>query len=299
MAQTPTDPTKAQVWITKGIDDLDFEFYFPQGPKGDAGGFTLGTALDNTIDTGTGKYNLNDVIVSGIYRLTATVDGLLIRNYPRNYDTGILEVFERVPGQTVIQVWHCINQTARIKYERTYVTGTWSPWRLYTSSRVDQTAGRAIYMFDDINGREQLVYGDTGLRSMPLPANVTSGVWYLRREGSKVSLYTQLTGINNNTGQDLHGYDVMAAGSIPVGFQPPVSVPLTGFGRVGVSNQRQPLMAFLYGNGRIALEKDETNTNGAIINNTAASFYFSVTYDTTQSWPTTLPGTASGGIPNI
>lgn len=297
MTFVPLDPTKAEVRATQVGGQLDFDFYIPRGSKGEPGGFTLGTALDNAVDSGNGRFNLDDVKTSGIYRMTATNDNLLIRNYPRNYDTGILEVFERVPGQTIIQVWHSLNINSRVTFERGYVNG-WQPWRMYASTRVDQTAGRAIYQWNDTALQDQLVYGDTGLRQMALPSHVTAGNWFIRRHNYDVYIYIQFTAINNNAGQDAHTYEVLPAGSIPVGFQPPVSVPISGFGRIGAANQRQPLTAFLYSAGRIALEKDETNAGGAIINNSAASFYFGIHYTTTQAWPTVLPGSASGSIPN-
>lgn len=292
MAQTPTDPTKAQVWITKGIDDLDFEFYIPQGPKGDPGGLVNPAMIS-------AGYDWNNLVVSGSY-YAAGAEMAGMPNSPPSMAIGTNVIVQARNASVVTQWAYTVsNSHSQIQFMRSLVSGTWGPWKIFRNTNIDNSVGRTLSIWDETGNRSQLIYGDTGLRSMPLPANIASGVWFLRREGSKVSMYTQLTGINNNTGQDLHNYEVMAAGSIPVGFQPPVSVPIVGFGRAGVSNQRQPLMAFMYATGRIALEKDETNANGAIINNTAASFYFSVTYDTTQPWPTSLPGTASGGIPNL
>ncbi|WGH21714.1 minor tail protein [Arthrobacter phage Inked] len=296
MARTPTDPTKAQVWVTKGIDDLDFEFYFPQGPKGDAGGFTLGTALDNVTDSGTGKYNLNDVVTSGIYRMTATNDNLLIRNFPRNYDTGILEVFERVPGQTVVQLWHTINQTGRILYERTFVTGTWTPWRAFTSTRVDQTAGRAFYQFDDVNGREQLVYGDTGVRQIKNDIIVANG-WdaassnvYLRRVGNVVELR----------------FDVYTspAGTIPT--VPEFLNMAVGF-RYPNNGSHADFMCYSEPVGNTTIGTVIGRHNGSTMQFLVAGRMPSnvrfvrggSTWITSDPWPTTLPGTAVGTIPNI
>jgi hypothetical protein len=295
MARTPTDPTKAQVWITKGLDDLDFEFYFPQGPKGDAGGFTLGTALDNVSDTGTGKYNLNDVVVSGIYRMTATNDGLLLRNYPRNYDTGILEVFERVPGQTILQVWHSINQTARLKYERTYVTGVWSPWRLYTTTRVDQTAGRAMYVFDDLNGREQLVYGDTGMREVSSLVNAaffdSSGVTrqlFIRRTNNLVSVSGQMLSTASTSS--------VSALTIPNGFRPQSVVEATCLNIRSASSWARVNTAG-GGANTMSLISGPNAANGGFI--AGDVFNIGVTWMTNDTWPSSLPGNASGGVANI
>ncbi|AZS11109.1 hypothetical protein SEA_WAWA_2 [Arthrobacter phage Wawa] len=285
MARTPDDPTKAQVWIDN-TDPLNpkFEFYFPRGSKGEPGGFNLGTALDNAVDTGTGRYNLNDVMTSGIYRMTATNDNLLIRNFPRNYDTGILEVFERVPGQTLIQVWHSININSRITFERSYVNG-WQPWQMYSSTRVSQAAGRAFYQWNDVALQEQLIYGDTGWRDMSsLLVNGwtlgTGGALQVRRVGYQV--YWRAYNLNGSAATS--SVFVM----IPAGF---------GY---ETYNNRLPTT-------------DGTSVTSVLVNNTTgiganvavpiatafASNFSNWNYPTVQVWPASLPGSASGGIPNI
>jgi len=284
MAFTPTDPLKAEVRVIGEAPNQSLDFYIPRGPKGESGGITLGTPLDNVTDTGVGRFNLNDVTTSGVYRMTATNDNLLIRNYPRNYDTGVLVVLERVPGQTITQVWHTINQTGRTVYERTYVTGTWSPWRAFNSTRVDQVAGRAIYQFDDVNGREQLIYGDTGERSLTADSLAPVAGWgafRLRRNGQLVTLNIQGMDLTNVA----FGGDILA--SIPAGFRPSVD---TRFSFAAESSY--------------ATVRFIASTAGALqmaAKATGAVLYVSgtVTWVTNQVWPTTLPGVAVGTIPNI
>ncbi|QCG76950.1 hypothetical protein SEA_SCUTTLE_2 [Arthrobacter phage Scuttle] len=293
MARTPDDPTKAQVWIDN-TDPLNpkFEFYFPRGSKGDPGGIV------NPTNIGAG-YDWNNLIVSGTYYASGA-DLAGQPNSPPSMAIGVNIIVQARNAAIVTQYANTVsNAHSQILFQRSLVSGVWSPWKVFRNTSIDNSAGKVLTIWDESANRSQMIYGDTGLRQMTLPDNVTAGNWFIRRVGSSVYIYTQFTAINNNTGQDSHTYEVLPAGSIPAGFQPPVSVPIVGFGRIGVSNQRQPITAFLYATGRIALEKDETNAAGAVINNTAASFYFGIHYTTTQVWPASLPGSASGVIPNL
>lgn len=284
MARTPTDPTKAQVWVTKGMDDLDFEFYFPQGPKGDPGGISLGTPLDTTTDSGTGKFNLNDVKVSGVYRMMATVSsGLAVRNYPRDSDTGILVVYERVTGQTLIQEWRSISQQGRGVYVRNMTTtDTWTPWRFMPTSRVDQTAGRAIYQWDDLNNREQLVYGDTGWRNIIMQSVSQVGNMHIRRNGHLVTL--NVVGYSMSAASVNGNYGIFFAGGQLAGFTPGVTgrcVATTSAGVVRI------------------IDIVPTNAEMRIFDGTLAAYSWSMTWPTNDAWPTSLPGTAVNNIPNL
>lgn len=248
------------------------------GTKGDPGGFVLGTALDNAVDTGVGRFNLNDVLTSGIYRMTATNDNLLARNYPRNYDTGILEVFERVPGQTVIQVWHSLNINGRIKFERCYVNG-WQPWYAYSSQKVNQTVGRTISTWNDANLQDQMIYGDTGERDIAVShGNGTFAALKLRRVGSLV----ELTAVG---WQYVAGN--MLAVSLPAGYRnnntkQATALRMDTLAVLGVNipaNSGNPLV---YG----------SPPAGTLIN-------FSASWLTIDNWPSSLLGSASGTIPYL
>lgn len=164
MAFTPIDPTKAEVRNTGTPTDPVFEFYFPQGPKGDAGGFTYGTVL--------GTSNLNDIVVPGIYvqRDSSGNSSGPLRNYPLPvggygtvlvYATSVADVIQKFYPQYYTNAYD-----GRNFYQRNRSNGVWSPWRAHNSTRVDQTAGRAIYQWDELNGREQIIFGDTGWRDM-------------------------------------------------------------------------------------------------------------------------------------
>lgn len=281
MAQTPTDPTKAQVWITKGIDDLDFEFYFPQGPKGDPGGFTTGTQLLNN--------NLNAITVNGLYRQDNSANATLVNNYPVTAP-GVMQVMERSAG-SIVQVYYTITGTptyeARTHYVRVLQATVWSPWRTFASTRVDQTAGRAIYQWDELNNREQLIYGDTGWRNMNAivdPNFVPEGVGVqLRRIGNRVTcdVRGKLTAVPTVPTQQL----IMA---IPVGFRG-VNYAVYPSGISGTS-----VISMGYPSNNIDLYLYSTAN---FVN--ASTRIAQASWTTDEVWPTTLPGTANGTIPNL
>lgn len=293
MARTPDDPTKAQVWIDN-TDPLNpkFEFYFPRGAKGEAGGIV------NPTNIGAG-YDWNNLIVSGMYYATGS-DLAGQPNSPPAMAIGVNIMVQARNAAVVTQIaWTVSNAHSQIQFQRSLVSGVWGPWKVYRNTTIDNTSGKVMTVWDETQNRSQLMYGDTGLRPMPLPDHITGGTWHLRRVGYQVYLYVQFTGVNNNTGQDAQGYVILPSASIPSGFQPQVTVPIVGLGRIGTSNHRQPQTSFLYSDGRVALEKDESNTLGAIINSASASFYLAAVYTTAQAWPATLPGSASGTVPNL
>lgn len=283
MAQTPTDPTKAQAWITGTPPDLEMELYIPRGSKGEPGGIVLGTLL--------GTANLNSIFTPGTYRQTAGADATLLRNYPKANLSGLMNVYGR-DSNVVIQQYMPIDGTSGvpIMYQRLSLNATsWLPWRVFSTVRVDQTAGRAIYQWDDLNNREQLIYGDTGQRSIVsdqgwvdalIVTNVAmnaGGIARVRRIGYQVELILAL--------------DKSATGSIsstvafPVGFRP--SQPFNALG----SNSGMALLRAYHGGG----------TSGINWNSSAVALAASITinYTTTDAWPTVLPGTAIGSIPNV
>ncbi len=276
MARTPTDPTKAQVWITKGLDDLDFEFYFPQGPKGDPGGIVNGSLL--------GTQDLNIILNDGVYRQDAHANATSARNYPVTFG-GVLVVMQ-MQGYLLFQEYTPIMGEATgvpVFYRREYVAGTWRPWRSYSSSRVDQTAGRAIYQWDSLNSRDQLVYGDTGWRDVSSSlVNGASGTLQVRRVGYEVIV---------------KGFNIILPNPTNYGFY---TFPSGFIGDdklfIGRENMVSGLIAaFQMGSVLSCM----TGLSGGTVNNTDHRYGFTESSFTASEWPTTLPGTAVGSIPNL
>lgn len=284
MVLTPDNPANAQIWIRGEAPNQILDVYVPRGSKGDPGGFTFGTLL--AVDT-----NLNQILVSGIYRQPSTPNGTT--NYPMTA-AGILTVFERLNDATyysVIQEYYPVNTVmgSGVSYRRYYYSNsTWTPWRAFTSTRVDQTAGRAIYQWDDVNGRDQLLYGDTGPRDIRndqawvdalFPTNIVpnaGNIVRVRRVGYEVELLVALD--KNATGS------ISSANAFPLGFRP--ALPVNAMG----SNSGLVLVRVYHGGG----------ATGINWNSTAVATAASVTmkYTTADPWPTTLPGSAIGSIPN-
>lgn len=321
MTLQPDDPTLAQAWIRGTAPDQVVDFYIPRGnvgemgprgpmgpslnvgtvetvmgpaapgtvgptgltgPKGDPGGFVGGTALATS--------DLNLIVAPGLYKQDNSANATAVRNYPRDSTGGVLAVFERVaPGASasvIQQFYPAVNSIAGtpvmyVRYSTTNNTA-WTPWRIFASSRVDQTAGRAMYQWDSINDREQLIYGDTGWRQVgDLLINgwsMVGGNISVRRVGNIV--YWRAWNLNGSAATNV------AFCTIPNGFG------LEAYThRAGISDGDD--FSFVSIN----------NTNGlsakAIVPILFKSVFSMWSYPTAQTWPTSLPGIASGGIPNV
>lgn len=272
MARTPDDPTKAQVWADQVGNALKFEFFIPRGPKGDPGGIVLGTQMGNGAD-------LNTFTTDGYYRFNGQA-GLL--NMPSTAPVyGLLHVanVEAVGSRVIQTIYPATVATAgRIIYQRTNAGGTWQPWRTIGSQRVDQSAGRAIYAWDDVNGREQLVWGDTGVRRIEslFTNGWTASIAALRREGAVVTL--GLYSVNPAA------QTAAAAVNIPAGFRPgPYG------GNIGIPAQTNSAVSWIMLSAAGDLMPPTTGVS-------AQGFIHILTWITGDTWPTSLPGTASGSV---
>lgn len=282
MPRTPDDPTKAQAWLTQDGPQVELELYVPRGNKGDPGGFNAGTEL--------GTANLNEIMTPGLYKATLSANVTALNNYPIAgvNGTGVLRVYQQGPTtasgllQEFVPVWG--NQTGRVIFTRTYAASAWSAWRSIGSSRIDQTAGRAMYAWDELNAREQLVYGDTGLRNVT-PDNGFVGTVFLRRQGNIVSC---AGAVQRPPAGSLNG-TFMAA--IPAGFVPAVG----SWVYTPVRHSGSSAMFWLYRMGTALAFTD----SAAGTETDAVQVRFELTWSTAQAWPTVLPGTANGTIPNL
>jgi hypothetical protein len=254
----------------------------PVGPQGVPGGWVsipLGTADLDTITT------------EGVYRQTATADATTARHYPQANVFGILFVTQGNGTSWMQQEFHSAvgpNASTAV-YRRNRSGGVWGPWKAFYSHRLDNTAGRAIYEYNDTTGGEQLIYGDTGQRSIIsdqpwIDALLTTNVVFnagniarVRRIGYEVELTVALD--KNSTGSYSSSF------SFPVGFRP--SQPFNVMG----SNSGLAIVRAYHGGG----------STGINWNSTAVATAASITmkYTTVDAWPTTLPGTAVGSIPNL
>ncbi|AZF97638.1 hypothetical protein SEA_CALLIEOMALLEY_2 [Arthrobacter phage CallieOMalley] len=272
MARTPDDPTKAQVWIdnTDPLNPL-FEFYFPKGAKGDPGGIVNPSAL------GAG-YDWNNLIVSGLYYATGS-DMAGMPNSPPSMAVGVNIMVTARNAAVVTQIaWTTSNSHNQIQFMRSLVSGTWGPWKVIRNTNIDNTAGKAVYTWDETSNRSQLIYGDTGWRDVTaLFPTVTSGSVLVRRIGYAV--YFKMNAIFTTAG----GNQVI--GTLPDGFRPNFAD-----------------TEFLGHTGTGAPVRVNVTTNGNMTGYTLTTAHL-ITYSgsiaVSQPWPATLPGTAVGTIPNL
>ena len=166
----------------------------------------------------------------------------------------------------------------RVFYERQYVGGAWRPWYAFSAQRVDKTAGIAIYTWDDVAGRDQLIHGDTGRRNIAADAlngwNV-QGQLNLRRVGYTVHL---LFGYLNPSAATS---DVVAV--LPAGFRPP-------------ANSEFPVRC-ANGLGYVEAQNGGNLQAPRSLGIVGPAARIAISYQTAESWPTALPGTADGAIP--
>lgn len=234
-----------------------------------------------------GSQDLNNVMTPGRYRQGDSSAATTARNYPIAGTTWQLDVTAPWGAASAVQVltphvnstdW--TNRSARAQYIRSYNTNTWTPWRTLSTTRVDQTAGRAIYTWDDLNGREQLVYGDTGSRTItPLFSDVVSGTVTIQRVGWDVTVDFANVQFTDTSATSVHTY----TGVLPDGFRPLLSQRLGLAQGINASG-----LATTYTNGDLQIAKGNTS-----------ALFNTLTWKTRQAWPTTLPGTANGAIPNL
>lgn len=143
--------------------------------------------------------------------------------------------------------------------------------------QVSETAGRTVSVWDYLNSRYQLIYGDTGIRDITaLAPNVTSGKLYLYRDGNTITMIfdvVQMAGANGSN------YDMIPSGGIPMGFRPTRTFWYNGIDgppgvrRLGVSPA-----------GWVPVYLSPVP--GDVYRGT-------ISWRTIQPWPTTLPGVAA------
>jgi hypothetical protein len=271
MAFTPTDPLKAEVRVIGTAPNQSLDFYIPRGPKGDPGGIT-----STILAAGT---NLDSVITAGAYSITSgvTAGDSALANLPM-HEAGSLVV--TMSGNNSVQIQTYTTNTKSI-YVRRRFSGSWNPWRHFGTSRTDQTAGRVMYSWDEVNQREQLTYGDTGWRdvSADLLGGAT-GTMRLRRVGNVVDISMALSlpeGLISGT----------MVYALPLGF-------------------RSSYFKGYYGtrpSGNLATCYVRPNANNVYLglpSNWSTSWgtlEWTGTFTVSEAWPTTLPGTALGSIP--
>jgi hypothetical protein len=321
MALTPADPAKAQIWLRGEAPNQILDIYVPrgargeigpvgpQGPavpttmtvletttgpetpgatgpqgvkgdKGDPGGWVTGTLLNAS--------DLNLIITSGIYRQDNGTNIRTVNNYPENSgETGVLYV-NAVSGTAFIeQEWHPSDAVrySRIFWKRSYNYGVWRPWRAFAADRIDETAGRALYTWDQANAREQLIYGDTGWRDIMASDGLAGAVGWMRirRTGNTVETAVSATLPDGTAGNG-------TLFNIPVGFRPgsPTAVSFY-YSRTSAAT------------GQITYGLRPTSVgleHSSAWSSSWGEARLRISWTTNDNWPATLPGVAYSTINN-
>lgn len=227
------------------------------------------------------EVDLNTVLTAGVYRQSSGATASKVKNYPADGNTGILEVFVR-SGQEIIQRWTAHSGLGALSgiWIRRASGGAWTEWNFLPRQRVDTTAGRAFYTWDQISNREQLLaVSDTGPRNIAALftafdfATAGHGAT-LRRQGYNVTLEFR--------GKFVAATDFM----IPAGFGGKVIAARQQFS----SDSMNPVThAALIDSSRI--------WGPTLVVGTTYTGRFA--WDTGVAWPTVLPGTAIGTIPSL
>jgi len=230
-----------------------------------------------------GTADLNTLTTPGVYRQSTGGNATLAKNYPIINLRGLLTVKALSSTELVQEYVTQANggNSTRGVYLRVLSGTVWTVWRFVPSQRVDQTAGRAIYTWDDVNNREQLIYGDTGIRDITsLALNGWSpSLIYLFRTGPIVTIACNVL---NPTAQTSPAFV-----DIPLGFRP-----ASGMLTRGILHTVDATTSVF----RTVLMSNQLRVDG---NLPTVPLYGSVSWRTNEAWPTTLPGTPIGSIPNV
>lgn len=147
--------------------------------------------------------------------------------------------------------------------------------RAYT---IDQSAGRVVKVWDYLNNREQMIYGDTGERLMT-DARITAGYASITRTGNTVQLAANALVLGNETGT------LTLLDWAPQGFRP----------RDIVTSESA---AYWSTETTHRMRVNPYNKSVQILGITAGEpINWLVTFRTVDPWPPSLPGTAIGSIP--
>ncbi|WNN94524.1 minor tail protein [Arthrobacter phage Lewando] len=287
----------------------------PVGPKGDPGPFSAPAWI------GTG--NLDAMTTSGFYQQVNGAYATLANNYPVALG-GYLLVVYRSAGDIVQEYTPQIHPTTgyRVKYIRSIAGSGWTAWRAFPTSRVDQTAGRVIYQWDPVNNREQLIYGDTGWRSIALDSTyglIAAGNFFGAVNGGVVAeSLLQLRRIGNvvylvgGALQPKQDYSTAARSLciLPSGFRSERDGQhvINRYGNnSGDANQRlvnvMPGASWSNPAAVQIVPLIDANWNNYAAGGTwpraLGGIWVWASWTTSDAWPTSLPGIVSGSIPNL
>ena len=197
----------------------------------------------------------------------------------RNSGTGVITI-----GRTGAETIAGATSQTLAGYGHLEVVSNGTNWLVLRGTYTDESVGRRIFTWDTVNNRWQMTYGDTGVRTGGTSlGSGWSATWDLiSRTGNIVTLNMILVKSGSVT---VSNSEVLT--TLPAGFRPQTSTyyitgQMSSVGRTDFTLTSAGALQF-YG-----------STTGTISSPTA---YVQVSYRTNDAWPASLPGSASGSIP--
>lgn len=149
--------------------------------------------LNNTLGTA----HLDTITAAGTWSQGTGSNVTQANGYPVTSNNPV--ILEVIPMGSWIEQRLTFISSAAISARGHWVrvkTSAWQPWQYVSPQRTDKTAGIAIYTWDEVAQREQLIYGDTGWRDISglLVNGWTATTLTLRR--TTYSTEVRATGLN-------------------------------------------------------------------------------------------------------
>ena len=237
-----------------------------------SGGYVAKTALytatndDRVIDCTSGTYTVTLPTAASQTGRTFII---------RNSGTGTITI-----GRTGAETIAGATSQTLAGYGQLEVISNGTNWLVVRGSYADETVGRRIFTWNSAyssgTGGWQMTFGDTGWRDVSAGLESgTTGEWRMRRVNSTVTHHVY--NVTNSSG-------VMY--TIPAGFRS------ASYGTV------IPLTKWDLTAGAVLLNSPATGNctlSDGLKGYTGA--YYMFTHDTSEAWPTSLPGSAVGSIP--
>lgn len=230
-----------------------------------------------------GTTNLDAVLTDGVYYQDNSANVTAANGYPTKGGAGLLRVSRRNSDSFVVQEYVALSATATQSAQtfiRRRVNGAWAAWQQVQTGYTDTSVGRRLFVNDEVNGRPQMVYGDTGWRDI---AGLLINGWtananqvLLRRHGATVML--KLIGIDRtNATSDAFLNSI-------TGFRNP---------------NGQGWWPYARSDGSISHMREQSGILNLVARTVGAGAQTYATFQwlTDDAWPASLPGNAYGVIP--
>ena len=263
-ARTPTDGSVSTVKIADGaVTPIKVGSRYVAKTSA----YTL-TAADEVVDCTSGTFTVTLPSAAGVAGRMFTV---------KNSGTGVITI-----GRTSSQTIDGVNANVVLGGKGSFtVLSTGAAWIVIQGSYTDESVGRRIFTWDQVNGRWQMTYGDTGWRDVT--ANLINS-WTTGPGG-----WVRIRRIDNTV--HLSSFYVVGSGASSNVMMLQIAGFMSNLGNVTripiVDNTVVRVMTVAPGASFIFAEYASVfnmSLNG-------------VSWITNDAWPSSLPGTAVGSIP--